>query len=130
MIKAIAFSPSNVHDSNHFTSLLKGNEAAVYADSAYQSESHTGWLLDRGIENRLIKRAYRNTPLSKQDKIFNQTHAGVRSTVERVFGELKQHYAMGKVRYLGLVRNRASVELMCVAHNIKRGLSIRREHYA
>ena len=56
---------------------------------------------------------------------FNQTHAGVRSTVERVFGVLKQHYAMGKARYLGLGRNRTRVELMCVAHNIKRGLSIR-----
>jgi len=130
LIKAITFSPGNVHDSNHFTTLLKGNEAAAYADSAYQSESHTDWLLDRGIENRLIKRAYRNRPLSKQDKIFNQTHAEVRSTVERVFGVLKQHYAMGKARYLGLGRNRTRVELMCVAHNIKRGLSIRQGQYA
>ena len=48
-----------------------------------------------------------------------------RSTVERVFGVLKLHYAMGKARYLGLGRNRTRVELMCVAHNIKRGLSIR-----
>jgi IS5 family transposase len=130
LIKAITFSPGHVHDSNHFTTLLKGNEAAAYADSAYQSESHTDWLLDRGIENRLIKRAYRNRPLSKQDKVFNQTYAGVRSTVERVFGVLKQHYAMGKARYLGLGRNRTRVELMCVAHNIKRGLSIRQEQYA
>jgi len=73
LIKAITFSPGNVHDSNHFTTLLKGNEVAAYADSAYQSESHTDWLLDRGIENRLIKRAYRNLPLSKEDKVFNQT---------------------------------------------------------
>ena len=35
----------------------------------------------------------------KEDKVFNQTHVGVRSTVERVFGVLKQHYAMGKARY-------------------------------
>jgi len=31
---------------------------------------------------------------------------------------------MGKARYLGLERNRTRVDLMCVAHNIKRGLSI------
>ena len=125
LIKAIAYSAGNVHDSNHFTTLLKGNESAAYADSAYQSEMHTDWLTTRGIENRLIKRAYRNRPLSQEDKVFNQTHAGVRSAVERVFGVLKQHYAMGKARYLGLGRNRTRVELMCVAHNIKRGLSIR-----
>jgi IS5 family transposase len=93
-----AYSAGNVHDSNHFTTLLKGNESAAYADSAYQSQTHTDWLLVRGIENRLIKRAYRNRPLSKEDKVFNQTHAGVRSTVERVFGVLKLHYAMGRFR--------------------------------
>jgi len=125
LIKALAYTAGNVHDSNHFTTLLKGNESAAYADSAYQSEMHTDWLTTQGIENRLIKRAYRNRPLSQEDKVFNQTHTGVRSTVERVFGVLKQHYAMGKARYLGLGRNRTRVELMCVAHNIKRGLSIR-----
>ena len=35
----------------------------------------------------------------KEDKVFNQSHVGVRSAVERVFGVLKQHYAMGKARY-------------------------------
>jgi IS5 family transposase len=130
LIKAIAYSAGNVHDSNHFTTLLEGNELAAYADSAYQSQAHNDWLSERGIENRLIKRAYRNRPLSKEDKVFNQTHAGVRSTVERVFGVLKLHYAMGKARYLGLGRNRTRVELMCVAHNMKRGLSIRQGQYA
>jgi IS5 family transposase len=57
--------------------------------------------------------------------VFNQKNAGVRSIVERVFGVLKLHYAIGKARYLGLGRNRTRVELMCVAHNIKRGLSIK-----
>ena len=54
------------------------------------------------MQHRLIKRTYRNRPLSQEDKVFNQTHAGVRSAVERVFGVLKQHYAMGKARYLAL----------------------------
>ncbi|MDQ7073872.1 MAG: IS5 family transposase [Gammaproteobacteria bacterium] len=42
-----------------------------------------------------------------------------------VFGVLKLHYGMAKARYLGLSRNRTRFELMCVAHNIKRGLSVR-----
>ena len=113
-----------VHDSNCFTGLLSGNEAAAYADSAYQSQAHDLWLKDRHIENRVIKRAYRNKPLDKKAKQFNQIHSGVRCTVERVFGVLKQHYGMAKARYLGLDRNRTRFELMCVAHNLKRGLSI------
>ena len=124
LIKATDYSSGSSHDSNHFTELLSGNESAVYADSAYQSETHGQWLSKRGIASRLTKRAYRNRPLSKEDKQFNRLHSGVRSTVERVFGVLKQHYGMTKARYLGLARNRTRFELMCVAHNIKRGLSI------
>jgi IS5 family transposase len=44
LIKTLAYTAGNVHDSNHFTTLLKGNESAAYADSAYQSEMHTDWL--------------------------------------------------------------------------------------
>lgn len=124
-IKATGYTAGNVHDSNCFTELLSGNESAVYADSAYQSEAHGQWLEQRNIENRLIKRAYRNSPLTKKDKAFNQQHASVRCTVERVFGVLKQHYGLAKARYVGLARNRTRFELICVAHNIKRGLSIR-----
>lgn len=124
LIKATDFSRGSSHDSNHFTELLSGDESAVYADSAYQSRKHEQWLSDRGLENCLTRRAYRNRSLSEEDKQFNRLHSGVRSTVERVFGVLKQHYGMAKARYLGVARNRTRFELMCVAHNIKRGLSI------
>ncbi len=123
-IKSTDYTAGNVHDSNCFTGLLIGNESAAYADSAYQSQAHNQWLKDRNIKNRVIKRAYRNKPLDKKAKQFNRIHSGVRCTVERVFGVLKQHYAMAKARYLGLDRNRTRFELMCVAHNLKRGLSI------
>lgn len=124
LIKATDYSKGSLHDSNCFTGLLSGDESAAYADSAYLSKEHEDWLSIRGIESRVIKRAYRCRPLTEEDKQFNRLHSGVRCTVERVFGVLKQHYGMAKARYLGLGRNRTRFELMCVAHNIKRGLSI------
>jgi len=130
LIKATDYSSGSLHDSNHFTDLLSGKESATYADSAYRSEAHDKWLSRRGIKNRVIKRAYRNRPLSQEDKDFNRLHSGIRCVVERVFGVLKQHYGMGKARYLGLARNRTRFELMCVAHNIKRGLSIKQASFA
>ena len=125
-IKSTEYTPGNVHDATCFTALLSGDESAVYADSAYRSQAHDQWLADREIDNRVIKRAYRNRPLDKQARHFNRLQSGVRCTVERVFGVLKQHYGMAKACYLGLGRNRTRFELMCVAHNIKRGLSIQR----
>ncbi|MDP0589642.1 MAG: transposase [Candidatus Endonucleobacter bathymodioli] len=76
--------------------------------------------LFRGI----IKRAYRNKPLTENYKCFNHLHSGVRCTVERVFGVLKLHYGMAKARYLGLSQNLTRFEIMFVAHNIRRSLSI------
>jgi len=129
-IKSIDYTAGNLHDSNCFTELLSGEESSVYADSAYKSEAHDQWLKDRHIGNRIIKRAYRNKPLDKEAKQFNRTHSSVRCTVERVFGVLKQHYGMSKARYLGLDRNRTRFELMCIAHNLKRGLSIQQANCA
>ena len=73
-----------------FPGLLMGEEAAAYADSAYQSAVHAEWLSERGIENSNIKRAYRHRPLGKEDNQFNRLASGARSPVERVFGVLKQ----------------------------------------
>ena len=123
-IKASDCSKGSSHDANHFKTLISRQESAAYADSAYKSIAHDGWLSARGIANRITKRAYRDRPLTKEEKAFNRVHSGVRSTVERVFGVLKQHYGMAKARDLGLARNHTRFELMCVAHNIKRGLSI------
>lgn len=84
----------------------------------------------KSIKNRIIKRAYRNRPLTEQDKKHNRTHSGVRCTVERVFGVLKLHYGMAKARYMGISRNRTRFDLMCIAYNIKRGVSIQQDCWA
>jgi len=87
-IKKTDYSKGNLHDCNCFTELLSRKESSVYADSAYSSEKHEDWLSRRGIKSRVIKRAYRNRPLTDKDKRFNRIHSGVRCTVERVFGVL------------------------------------------
>ena len=108
-----------------FRSYLMAMSRPVYADSVYENEQHDLWLSGRDIDNRIIKRAYRNKPLSKQDKGFNCLHSGERCAVERVFGVLGLHYGIDRARcYMGLARNRIRFELMSVPHNIKRGFAI------
>ncbi|ORU92384.1 MAG: hypothetical protein A6F72_04760 [Cycloclasticus sp. symbiont of Poecilosclerida sp. N] len=72
-IKSTDYTAGNLHDSNCFIGLLSGDETSVYADSAYQSQAHGAWLAERHIENRIIKRAYRNKPLNKEAKPFRRT---------------------------------------------------------
>jgi transposase, IS5 family len=128
-IKKVDYTSGSIHDSNCFTALLSSDDVEVYADSAYRSEKHDNWLHQHGIKNKVLKRAYRNRPLTTKEKQFNKLASGVRCTVERVFGVLKQHYGMAKARYLGISRNRTRFELMCIAHNMKRGISVRQDNF-
>ena len=126
-VTAIVFTAGNVHDSQVFEALLSGEEAQVYADSAYASKKTSDFLAEQRIENRIIERAYRNKPLTPEQKMRNRRHSGTRCTVERVFGVLKLHYGMAKARYLGLARNATRFGVMCMAYNIKRGVAIAKE---
>lgn len=126
-IKATDFTAGNVHDSQCFTSLLSGKEDQVYADSAYASEATDKWLADKQIENRVLERAYRNKPLTEKQKRHNRKCSPIRSIVERSFGVMKLHYGMGRAHYLGLARNYMRFGMICMAHNIKRGVSLLRE---
>jgi IS5 family transposase len=123
-IKKLSYSPANDHDSQHFDEVLTGTESAVYADSAYASKQNEQRL---GKKSRILYRAYRNRPLSDDQKAANKLRSGVRSTVERVFGLLKLHHGLSKARYMGLERNRCRAQLIAMSHNIKCGLSIHRK---
>jgi len=126
-VKAVEFTAGNVHDSQVFTPLLSGDEEKVFADSAYASAQTTEWLAGHEIENGVLDRAYRNKPLTAEQKQRNRGLSRIRCVVERVFGVMKLHYGMGKARYLGLARNKMRVAFMCMAYNIKRGVSLQRE---
>ena len=126
-IKGTDYTAGNVHDSQRFQGLIQGDEAAVYADSAYASAATEIFLAERGMQSNILARAYRKKPLTEAQKIRNRFISTTRGTVERVFGILKLHYGARQARYLGVARNHMRFVLMSVAYNMKRGLSVRRE---
>jgi transposase, IS5 family len=126
-VKAAEYTPGNEHDSQSLEKLLTGGEEQVYADKAYASAAHDKLLAKRNTGNRILHKAKRNQPLSDQQKHQNRQWSGIRSTVERVFGVLKQHYGIAKARYLGLKRNHARFMLAAMAYNIKRGVAVQAE---
>lgn len=126
-IKATDFTAGNVHDSQCFTELLNGEESEVFADSAYASQKTNEWLEQRDIGNGVLERAYRNKPLTDQQKASNKVKSRIRSSVERVFGILKLHYGMAQARYLGKARNQMRFGMICLAYNLKRGVNLQKE---
>ena len=127
-ILAQTLTTGSLHDSNVFEQLLTGSEEAVYADSAYKSQKHDQLLKSKDIQNRVLHRAYRNKPLSEQQKSHNKLASQVRYVVERTFGVLKKYYGLGQARYMGIARNQARLTIICIAHNLKRAVNIQRSY--
>ncbi len=123
-IQALDYSPGNQHDSLFLENLVSGNQGKVYADSAYKSKKHDRLL---GARNCIHERAYRQKPLTSDQKKRNQLRSKTRARVEGVFGQLKLHQGLGKARYLGKARNETRFILIAMSHNLKKGLMIYQE---
>ena len=104
VIKKMTYTLGNVHDSLHdfgeFDHLLGDRRGQVYADSAYTHRAQVPTkTMTRKLgkeNNRILHRAYRNTPLTEQQKALNKMYSSVRYVVERTFGLLKLHHGLGK----------------------------------
>src|SRR3954464_8174438 len=114
--------PADVHDSVEADGLVQGDERAVYADKAYDSEARGAGPGAGGAEPRIMSGARRNRPLKPWQTWFNKAVAPVRAGVERLFGTMKRVYGYRRVRYLGLARNDVQLQAMCAAINLRRAL--------
>ena len=129
-VKKMTYTSGNVHDSKEFDKLLDMCKikhsiktcGQVYADSAYANKKNDKKLGKQN--NKVLHRAYRNTPLTSKQKQENKQHSSIRYIVERTFGLLKLHHDLGKARYLGLERNKTRAQLIVMSHNLKTGMNI------
>jgi IS5 family transposase len=124
LVRAATMTPADVHDSVPADDLVQGDEGAVYADKAYDSEARRAGLRERGIEPRIMYQARRNRPLRPWQAAFNKAVAPIRAGVERLFATMKRTYGHRRVRYLGLARNDVQLQALCVAINLRRALAL------
>jgi transposase, IS5 family len=124
IVRDATLTPADVHDSVKGDDLVQGDEAAVYADKAYDSEERRTGLRERGIEPRIMYQARRNRPLKPWQAAFNKAVAPIRAGVERLFATMKRAYGHRRVRYLGLARNDVQLQALCAAINLRRALAL------
>ncbi len=84
----------------------------IFADSAYANKKNDKKLSKQS--NKVLHRAYRNKPLTKQQKQDNKQRSSIRYIVEQTFRLLKLHHGLAKARYLGLERNNARAQLIAI----------------
>ena len=124
LVRKAMMTPADVHDSVIGDDLVQGDEQAVYADKAYDSEARRRGLRERGIAPRIMYQARRNRPLKPWQVAFNKVLAPIRAGVERLFATMKRTYGYRQVRYLGSARNDVQLQAMCAAINLRRALAL------
>lgn len=123
LVREALLTPANVNETVVADALVQGDEAAVYADRAYDTRARRARLRARGIKDRIMHRPNKHHPvLPRWKQQRNRLIATLRGRVETVFAVLKRHYGLTRMRYLGLAKNQSHLHLLCMAMNLRRAL--------
>lgn len=118
-IRSLEVTPANVHDSQMIRPLLAKTPGIkeLYVDSAY-----VGKKLYEGLDVKVnvIERAYRNKPLTEDQKKNNNDIAKIRCRVEHVFGYIEQTLNGWNSRCVVMVRARQFCFLTALLYNMAR----------
>jgi IS5 family transposase len=122
LIRRYQVTDASVHDSQALGNLLDDdNEAdSLWADSAYRSEAIEAVLELMGFDSQIHERAYRNRPLSDEQKQSNRTKSKTRARVEHVFGAWTMQMGGKLVRAIGMMRVKAQLGLKNLTYNLMR----------
>jgi len=126
LILAAHATPANHADTGELEGLVKTSRlpatSRVYGDKGYTSAKNRTILKENKWKDGIMRRAYRNKPLTERERKRNRLISKRRFIVERVFGTLKQHYDMARASYLGTAKVQGELLLSSLAYNLKRAL--------
>jgi IS5 family transposase len=122
LIRRYVVTDAAVHDSQVLGHLLdEDNDSdTLWADSAYRCEAIEETLKLIGFDSQIHERAYRNHPLSEEQKCSNRTKSKIRAKVEHVFGNWTMQMGGKLVRSIGIVRAKAQLGLKNLTYNLLR----------
>jgi IS5 family transposase len=120
LIRAVIATPANVNDTTPADQLIRGDEAEVYADAAYDTHARRARLWAQGVKARIAKRGNKHHPLPGRLKRYNRLIARRRAPVETTFATFKQRMRLTRIRYVGLVKATAQITLAAIAFNMRR----------
>jgi IS5 family transposase len=111
-----------VHDSQVISQLVTSADSGntLYADSAYDGTSCLVRTVICKVDSQVHERAYRNTPLTEEQKAKNREKSRIRARVEHVFGFMENSMNGMRLRTIGLARTELSVGLMNLVYNFFR----------
>jgi IS5 family transposase len=125
LIRAVLTTPANVNDTTPADELIRGDEAVVWADAAYDTHARRARLKAEGKKPRIARRPNRHHPeLPPRLKRYNLLIARRRAQVETTFATLKRRMRLTCIRYVGLIKATGQVLLASIAFNMRRWATI------
>lgn len=126
IIRKAKLTTAAVADTCVFDELLSGDEAAVYADKAYDKKARRAALKACGVKDRIAHRGNKHHPITARQQKRNHGIGRRRYQVEQVFAFAKRLCGWTRARYYGLKRNAVHLFLICTALNIERMVTLMR----
>jgi IS5 family transposase len=125
LIRAVLTTPANVNDTTPADELIRGDEAVVWADAAYDTHTRRARLKAEGKKPRIARRPNRHHPeLPPRLKRYNLLISRRRATVETTFATLKRRMRLTCIRYVGLMKASGQVLLASIAFNMRKWAAI------
>lgn len=126
IITDFSVTDASVHDSQEFVGLIDEKDKDVKADSGYVGKEYRDEILEKYplINLHICARAFRNTPLTDEDKKSNRAIANTRARIEHIFGYMTRFMAGITSRVHGLDRVKRDVTAKNLAYNLKRYVCI------
>jgi IS5 family transposase len=136
MITDYEVTNASVHDSVPFLDLApkearkeeqnKDYKQPIFTDSAYKSKEIDKELRRRGFDPQIIERAYRNHPLTNEQKANNKLKSKIRCRIEHIFGAQKMRMGNEILRTIGIIRATFQIGMRNLVYNMSRLVSLKR----
>lgn len=124
MVLSVHTTAANTHDSQYLDACLRQvslhEGSRLLADKGYCSQTHEALIGGRGLRSGIQRKAYRNKPLTRWAKHYNQLAGKVPYTIERVFRGTKRWFGGLTARYVDLVKTHGQHVLEALAYNLYR----------
>ena len=122
LIRQYTVTDASVHDSQEMDKILDSNNDSreTWADSTYRSEAQQERLKENNYTSHIHERAYRNKPLTPEQKAANTERSRVRARIEHVFGHMATTMNGCFVRTIGSARASTKIGLENLAYNFSR----------
>lgn len=124
LIRQALVTPARTQDTEAADALVSGDEAAVYADRAYESKARRAGLKARGIKDRIMHRRHKHMPvLPRWQQRRNDLISRRRAPVEAIFSAMKRIYGRARARCHSLAVNAADLIAFATMFNLRRAAS-------